>query len=85
MLLQQLAGERIKQRQGIDFVVEQLDSDRFHVGIAGEHVDQVTAHAVGAAAQLHVIARVLHFRQLAQHAALIHALPALEMQTHVHE
>ena len=77
-----LAGQRIEQRDGLDGFIEQLDAHRFARGLRREDVDDVTAHAVRARLQVQLVARVLHVREPAQQAALVHALAAVQVQDH---
>ncbi len=79
----QLAGQGIELADALDLVVEQLDPDRLGLGIAGKDVDHLAAHPVGAAAQLEIVARVLHLGQPAQNHALLHHPPDLQRQAHL--
>ena len=78
-----LPSQRIEQRQ-IDSmrVLEQLDAHRLAAGFGREDIDHIAAHAVGAGRQIHVVARVLHFRQAPQQPALVDALAAHQVQHH---
>ena len=75
-LAQRFAGQRIEQRQLLDLAVEQLDPQRLGVGFRRMDVDGLAAHAVGAAGQVHLVARVLHLGQAADQLALVDALAA---------
>ncbi len=75
-------GERIEVRQRFDLVVEELDAHRLALGLRRVDVDHVAAHPVGAAVQLHVVARVLQLREPPQDIALVHARAAGEVKHH---
>ena len=79
---QDLAGERIEQRELLDLAVEQLDAQRLEIGFGREHVHRLAAHAEGAAVQRHLVARILQRGQVAQQFALVDALPAREDKPH---
>ncbi len=76
------AGERIEQRQRVDGVVEQLDTDRFPLGLRREDVDDVAANTIRTLREIHLVARVLHVREPAEQLALIHLVAAHEVQHH---
>ena len=76
-------GERIKQLEGLDLVIEQLDAQSHLTVFGGEHVDGVTAHAEGAAAEVHVVALVLHAHQLDHHVALPHLVARAQRHHHL--
>jgi hypothetical protein len=82
-LLAHAAGERIHQRQAFDLVVEQLDAQR-QLGVLGrEHVDGVAAHAEGAAAEVDLVALVLHADQLSDHVALAELVAHAQRHDHL--
>ena len=77
------AGQRIEHRQVVDDVVEQLHPHRFFFGFRRKDVDHVAAHAITAALERHVVARVLQFREPHEDVALIDAVAAVEVQHHL--
>ncbi len=80
--LRDLARQRIEEADLLDLVVEQLDAHGVLLRLGGEDVDDVAAHAIGAAAQVERIARVLQLRQPAQQVALVQRRAAREVQHH---
>ncbi|MEY9489336.1 hypothetical protein RKD26_005130 [Streptomyces calvus] len=60
-----LAGERVQRGQGLDLVAEHLDADG-ELLVDREDLDGVAADAEGAAAERHVVARVLDVHEAAQ-------------------
>ena len=76
------ASKGIEQANIADLLVEQLDAHRVPLGIRGEDVDNVAAHTVVAAVEIHVIAGVLQLRQLAQDVALVDELAAGQVNDH---
>ena len=76
-----LAGERIEPRQLVDFVAEQPDAKRVLL-VRRHDLDDVAAHAEGAAPELHVVALVLDLDQLPEDLIAVDALPELERQQH---
>ena len=73
-LADRLAGERIEQRHLLHFAIEQLDAQRLGLRLGRKHVDDLAAHAIGAAAQLRFVAGVLQLGQLVDQLALVDAL-----------
>ena len=76
------AGEGIKRREVLDFIVEQLHPHRLRFRFRGKDVHHVAAHPVGAALKGHVVARVLQFRQPREDVALIDTVAPVEVQHH---
>ncbi len=81
-LLQDVAGERIEQRQRFHFVVEQGHAQRILVALRREDVDHVAAHAECAAREIDLVALVLHLDQALDHVALVHLFVMAQMQNH---
>ena len=79
---QDLTGQRIEYTQGFHFLVEQFNPDRTGLLVAGEDIDNVATNPVSSAAQLHVIATVLHFSQAPQDGSLIDHFAARQVQHH---
>ena len=77
-----LAGQGIEARQGLDLVVEELDSHRLALRFRGVDVDHVAAHPIGAPAKLQRRARILKLRQAAQQLALVDPPAPHEVQHH---
>ena len=80
--LRDLARQRIEVADLLDLVVEQLDAHGVLLRLGGKDVDDVAAHAIGAAREIERIARVLQLRQAAQQVALVQRRAAREMQHH---
>ncbi len=78
---QRLAGERVEGHQLVDVVAEQADAQR-RLLVRRIDLDDVAAHAEGAAPELVVVALVLDLDQLAQNLVAVHALAPLERQDH---
>src|SRR5690606_2582631 len=66
----------------VDGVVEQLYAQRFALGLRREDIDDITADPVRALREIQLVARVLHVCQPAQELALVHAVPAHQVQHH---
>ncbi len=81
-LAQDLARQRVEQRQRLDLVVEELHANGFALGLRGKDVDDVAAHAIRALRQVELVARVLHVGEPAQELALVEAVAAIEVQHH---
>ena len=81
-LPEHFTGQGIEQGDGFDFFVEQLDAHRLGFLVTREDVDNFPANPVGAPAQLHVIAAVLHFRQAPENIALVDQFTARQVQHH---
>ena len=78
-----LAGQGVEEADGVDLVIEELDAHRLLVGVRRVDIDDVAAHPVGAAPEVHVVAGVLQLRQAAQEPALVDQLAAGEVQAHL--
>ena len=81
--LHDLAGQRVEMTELLDLVVEQLDADRFPLRVGRMDLDHIAAHAVAAAREVHVVARVLQLRQAAQDLPLIHRVAHHQVQQHL--
>ena len=78
-LFDELARERIDNRDALDLVAEELDPDRlFFVG--REHLDRVAAHAELVAHESEVVPLVLQLDQAAQDVALVARLAHAQHQ-----
>ena len=82
-LPQRLAAQRIDLGDPVDLVAEELDAQRPRLLVGGEDLDDVAAHAEGAAVEVVVVALVLDVDQLAQQLVAVDARPALEKHQHV--
>ena len=78
----QLAGERVEVLQALDFVAEHRRAEG-RLGVGGEHLERLAAHAEGAAREHAVVARVLDRDEFAQQLVAVDLLAALE-DLHVH-
>ena len=78
-----LAGQRVEQADLLDLGVEQFDAHCLALGIGRVHVDDLAAHAVGAALQLDVVARVLDLGQPPQNTALVDLVADHQVQQHL--
>jgi hypothetical protein len=76
-----LPGQRVERHQLVHLVAEQLDPDG-RVLVRRIDLDDVAAHAEGAAGELVVVALVLDLDELAQDLLAVDPLPALERQHH---
>ncbi len=81
-LVQDVAGERIEQRQRLHFVVEQREAQRVLAALGREDVDHVAAHAELAAREVDLVALVLHLDQALDDVALVHLFIVTQMQNH---
>ena len=79
-----VARERVQNREGINLVAKHLDADR-ELLIHGDDLDRVTAHAEGTARKRHVVAHVLHGDEASQQRIAIddHAAAQLDHARHV--
>jgi hypothetical protein len=77
------AGKGVEEADVLDLLVEQLDAHRLRLRLRREDVDHVAAHAVGAAAEVDIVALVLQLRELAQHLALVDHLAAGQVHDHL--
>jgi hypothetical protein len=82
-LLPHAAGQRVQQLQRLDLVVEQLDAQRQLAVFGRKHVDGVAAHAEAAAAEVDLVALVLHADQLGDHVALAHLVAHAQRHHHL--
>ncbi len=82
-LLPHPAGQRVQQAQGLDLVVEQLHPQRQFTVLGREDVDGVAAHPKAAAAEVDVVAAVLHADQLRDHVALADLVAHPGDETHL--
>ena len=76
------AGERIEHFELLDLVVEERDPHRVLRVLRREDVDHVAAHAERAAAEVELVALVLHRHQPRDHVALRHLLALAQVQDH---
>ena len=60
-------GQRIKPRNRLDFVAEELDPDAFFIGGAGINFHDVAPDPEPAACEVHVVALVQHVNQTTEH------------------
>ncbi len=81
-LLPRVTGQRIKQGDRLQLVIEQRDAHRALGIFRGEDVEHVTAHAIHASLEVHLVALVLHLRQTADHLALADLLADTQVQDH---
>ena len=58
-VIDNVAGERMQNRERLDLVTEHLDADR-ELLVHGDDLDRVAAHAERAASKGHVVTHVLH-------------------------
>ena len=49
----------IKPANVLNFLIKELDSHGIALGIRGKHIYHVPANSIGAAAKIHIVARVL--------------------------
>ena len=77
-----LTGERVKDADGFHLVIEQFDANRLFFLFRRKNIDHITAHPVGGAAEIHLVAGVLQLRQPAQQFALVDAVTAHQVQHH---
>jgi len=82
-LAKHFAGKWIKQRYGFDFLIKQLNADRLVLGIRRKHINHIAAHPIGSAAEIHIVASVLQFRQAPHNRALIHLVTPDQVQHHL--
>jgi hypothetical protein len=81
VLAQRLTGQRVKRRQLVHLVAEQLDAEAL-LFVRRNHFYDVAAHAEGAAVEVVIVALVLDFHQLAQDFLTLDPLAAFERQQH---
>ena len=82
-LLADAAGQRVEQLQGFNLIVKHLQAQR-HLGVFGrKDVDGVAPHAEGAAAEVHVVALVLHAHQLRDGVALVQLVARAQGHDHL--
>ena len=65
VLGEDLAGEGVQRREGVDLVAEELHAQGVLL-VHGEDLERVAAHPEGAAGGGHVVADVLHLDEPAQ-------------------
>ena len=82
-LAQHLAGQRVEEGERLDLLVEELHAHRVAFRLRREDVHHVAAHAERALAQVQLVPRVLHVGEAPQQLALVHAVPAHEVQHHL--
>ena len=66
-LLVNMAGERIKSRDAIHFIAEELDAQRLLIRTGRVHLDDIAAHAKTTAIKRDVVSLVEHIHELRQH------------------
>ena len=76
-----LARERIERHELVDLVAEEIDADGM-LFVRREHLDGVSAHAKGAAAELGVVSLVLDLDELPEHVLPGNPLTARQRQHH---
>ena len=77
-----MAGERVEQRQALNFFVKQLNAQGDIVRFRREDVDHLAAHPEGAALEGLIVAGILQFGQAAQDRPLVNQHPHRQMQHH---
>ena len=77
------ARQGIEVANFLDFVVEELDADRFALGLGGKHVENVASDAERALPQFRLVAGVLQIRQAPQQLALIDPVAPHQVQDHL--
>ena len=77
-----MPGQRVEQRQALDLVVRERDAQRGLGVLGGEHVQNVTPYAEGAAFEFELVSFVLHRREARDHVALGHPLLFAHVQNH---
>ena len=82
-LLANAAGQRVKQLQALDFVIKQLHADGHFAVLSRENVDGVAPHPESAAAEIHVIALVLHAHQLGNNVSLTQLVADAQRHHHL--
>ncbi len=81
-LAEDVAGERVEQRQLLHLVVEQADPYSDFGVLRGKHVQYVPAHPERSAAEFQLVALILHLGQALDDLALAAALTAAQVQDH---
>lgn len=76
------ARERVEQLQAFNLVVEEFDADGQLGMLGGEDIDGVAAHAELAAAEVLVVALVLHADQLRDDVALVDSVAGTQRHDH---
>jgi hypothetical protein len=66
-----VTGQRIEQRQALNFFIKQLNAQRNIVRFRREDIDHLAAHAEGAALEGLIVAGILQLGQTAQYGALV--------------
>jgi hypothetical protein len=80
--MQDPAGERIEDLEPLDRIVVEGNAHCVLGVLRREHVDHVAAHAEGAAAEVEVVALVLHRNQARERVALRELLAFAQVQDH---
>jgi len=76
-----LAGEGIDHRDAFDLITEHLDADRLAF-VGGDHLDDIPAHAEGAAVEIDVVAGIVDLDQFLQDDVAFDLLAGLEDDQH---
>ena len=77
-----MTGQRIEQRQALNFLIEQLNAQRDIVRLRREDINHLAAHAEGTALEGLIVAGVLQLGQAAQNSALVDNHADRQMQHH---
>jgi hypothetical protein len=81
--VEQLARERVEERERLDGVVVKRHAQRLFTVLGREHVNRVTPDTESPAAEVDVVARVLHAGQAGQQVALRHRVLLAQHLAHV--
>ena len=78
-----IAGQCLKFRDPVDLVAEKFDAEG-HIGRVGrENLQRIAVHAEGAAPEIHIIARVLHVHEPADHIVAVRFHTGAQGDNHV--
>ena len=81
--LNNFSGKRIKERDGFQFIIKKLKSNR-HLGVFGrENINSVSPDAEGAASEIHFTALVLHANELGNKIRTTFDIACSHNQTHL--
>ncbi len=76
------AGQRVEFGDGVDLVAEHADAPGRVFQVGRENLDRVTAHAEGAAGEIHVAALVLLGHEIGQQLALVQPVADIHLEGH---
>ena len=77
------AGKRVEFADAFHDIVEELDANAILIALGREDINHLAPHAVSAALQHHLVARVLHGGELADDLALVDLVALDHMQHHL--